>query len=103
MGGSTNFMKLLFGGGMQAPQYQDQVFGNDEIMQYAKGYNKDMADAYRAEVLNQLRAGTFKDGNGVYQTLMNNNQRQAQMNAYNEQQASALAAQDQQQNQGWGG
>lgn len=95
MGGSINMLQQL-----QPPQYQDQTFNNDQIMQYAKGgYGKDMADAYKAEVLSQLRNGTFKDANGVYSQLMNNSQRQQQMAAYDqqvaEQQAAEQAAQQQ--------
>lgn len=91
MGGST--LGQMFGQ-LQAPEYQNQDFSADQIMQYAKGgYGTDMANAYKAEVLNQLRNGSFKDANGVYAAMMNGNARQQQMDAYNQQQEQQLAEQ----------
>lgn len=101
MGGSMNWSQIFGGGlGIEPPQYQDQVFTNDQIFDAAKGADQGLRDAYKAELINQLRAGNFKDGYGVYQNVLNGRERQAQMDAYNQQQAEAQAAQEQQNN--WG-
>lgn len=92
MGGSV--IAQLFGsGGIQAPQYQDQTFSNDQIMAAAKGADQGLRDSYKAELINQLRAGNFKDGYGVYQNVLNGRERQAQMAAYDQQLAEQQAAQ----------
>lgn len=87
MGGGFSFFQQL-----QPPQYQDQTFSNDQIMAAAKGADQGLRDAYKAELINQLRAGTFKDGYGVYQNVLNGRERQAQMDAYNQQVAEQQAA-----------
>lgn len=91
MGGSV--ISQMFGnGGIQPPQYQDQTFNNDQIMAAAKGADQGLRDAYKAELVNQLRSGGFKNAEGVYQNVLNGRERQAQMDAYNQQVAEQQAA-----------
>jgi hypothetical protein len=53
------------------PQFAPQQFDAGQIMQRAKGADAGMRDAYQAELVNQLRGGTFKDGQGVWANALN--------------------------------
>jgi hypothetical protein len=72
MGGSTGMFQQLLGGQMQAPQYQNQNFGNNQVLDYAKSnHSYDDAQAYKNEVVNQLRNNSYKDPYGVWSNVMN--------------------------------
>ena len=99
---------MAMGGGMQAPmeqqpqapQFQPQQFNQQQVMQRAGANNLDQSKAYQAELVNQLRGGTYKDPQGVWGNALNNYDQAQQMKAFQEQQAKAQQAQMQQQEAG---
>lgn len=66
----------------QAPQYEQQTYSNDQIFQTAKNADQAMRDAYKNELLAQLRAGSYKNPEGVYSNVLNNQAKQQQMEAF---------------------
>jgi hypothetical protein len=66
----------------QAPQFQPQQFNQQQIMQRAGGNNVDQSRAYQAELVNQLRGGTYKDPQGVWGNALNNYDQAQQIKNY---------------------
>jgi hypothetical protein len=73
----------------QAPQFQPQQFNPQQIMQRAGGADMDQRKAYQAELVNQLRGGTFKDAQGVWGNALNNYDQAQQQKAFETQQQQA--------------
>lgn len=71
MGGSAKGLQGILGG-IQPPQFQQKQFDNNQILQYARD-NKtyDDGQAYKAEVVKQLRDGSYEDPYKVWGNLMN--------------------------------
>jgi hypothetical protein len=80
----------------QAPQFQPQQFNQQQVMQRAGANNMDQSKAYQAELVNQLRGGTYKDPQGVWGNALNNYDQAQQVKAFQDQQAKAQLAQQQQ-------
>jgi ribosomal protein L22 len=94
-------MAGAMGGGMQAPmeqqapQFQPQQFNQQQVMQRAGANNLDQSKAYQAELVNQLRGGTYKDAQGVWGNALNNYDQAQQMKAFQAQQAQQAQMQQQ--------
>ena len=71
MGGSSKGLEAILGA-VQAPQYQEKQFDNNQVLQYARD-NKtyDDGQAYKAEVVKQLRDGSYQDPYKVWSSVMN--------------------------------
>lgn len=68
-------MAAMGGGQMpqqeQASQFTPQQFNPQQIMQRAQSADLDQKKAYQAELVNQLRGGTFKGAQGVWSNVFN--------------------------------
>lgn len=71
----------------QAPQFQPQQFTQQQIMQRAGNDNMGQRQAYQAELVNQLRGGTYKDPQSVWGNALNNYDQAQQAKAFQEQQS----------------
>ena len=78
-------------------QMPSSQYSYNTIFQAAKNADQTMKDAYKAELLSQLRAGTYSSPQNVYGNVLSNQEKQREMDAYNqrlaEQQAAEQAAQ----------
>jgi hypothetical protein len=79
----------------QAPQFQPQQFNSQQIMQRAGGADMDQRKAYQAELVNQLRGGTYKDPQSVWGNALNNYDQAQQQKAFETQQQQAQMQQQQ--------
>lgn len=92
MGGSNSIMQHL-GGMIQPPQYQDQQFNNQQVLDYARNnYNADTAKQYKQAVIDTLRNGGQVDPNQIWGQVMNSRNR----SAFNEQQQQQQQLEQQQ-------
>ena len=116
MGGSVN--SILFG---RQPNFEPQELSNDQILYAVRnGYSENakpsggglfgtirrmsgggqgLRDAYHEELVNQLRNGTFEDGYGVYQEVLNQPGRQVLMKNYTPPKQPAVDQQTQEEQQ----